>query len=351
MIATCVLILGDCSADSQPVHRLSGNDGPMRNVQRLVVMAVALAAVAAACGSEPDPDEAITAEETVVAEDNSPTDAPEENEAVQDGEQEGGQDERQGAVQEGEQEGGERPERPAGDGDGRPEDEQESAEPDVPVDSEDAAMRTEIVRSAQWADDVTITIDGNTVRFESDGLPSHEYLDAYLADGPDGKYLSGGAEAYDASFEFPLVPEAADSPSETSNGPIGVAISGAVYFDPYEANGEVVANDDNDTIDGVPFIDACGGHPIPRGTDYHYHGIPYCITDAVDTPGAHSTLIGFLFDGFPIYGPQDSDGEEPTDLDECHGHVGPTPEFDDDTYHYHIISTSNYISECLSGVS
>ncbi len=223
---------------------------------------------------------------------------------------------------------------------------------EVPADPDELATRADVALGAQWADNVEISISGSTMTFQSDGLPSHEYLDVYLGDGRDGKFVAGGVESYNASFDIPLVPERAESPTETGNGAIGVAISGAVFFDPYEGDGSnIVANDDNETIDGVPFIDACGGHPIPNGSSYHYHGIPFCITDAVDSPGQHSAIVGYLFDGYPIYGPQDVDGSEPTDLDACLGHTGPTPDFEQDTYHYHVISTANYISECFAGVA
>lgn len=220
------------------------------------------------------------------------------------------------------------------------------------VDTDELATRTDVALSAQWADNVEITIDGSSLIFESDGLPSHEYLDVYLGDGQDGKFIAGGVDSYIARYEIPLVPQVADSPTETGNGAIGVAISGAVFFDPYEGNGSAtVANDDNATIDGIPFIDACGGHPLPNGIMYHYHGIPFCITDALDVIGEHSIIIGYLFDGYPIYGPQDVGGEAPTDLDACLGHTGGTPEFETDTYHYHVSSEAHYISECLTGVS
>ncbi len=54
-------------------------------------------------------------------------------------------------------------------------------------------------------------------------------------------------------------------------------------------------------------------------------------------PGQHSLLISFHSDGLPVYGPLDVDGQPPTDLDECSGHVGPTPDADRDTYHYHVL--------------
>ncbi|MGL5862497.1 MAG: YHYH protein [Phycicoccus sp.] len=210
--------------------------------------------------------------------------------------------------------------------------------------------RSKAILGAGWSDNVSISIEGPTATFTSDGVPSHEVLDTYLADGRDGKYVSGGVESYDATFTFPVVPTAADSPVATNNGVIGVAISGAVFFNPYEGNGtDTVANDDNTTIDGVPFIDACGGHPLPNSIEYHYHGIPFCITDEVDTPGEHSAVIGYLLDGYGIYGPQDVTGTEPADLDECMGHFGPTPEFPEGVYHYHVSSKANYISECFHG--
>lgn len=222
----------------------------------------------------------------------------------------------------------------------------------VAAGSDELAARTAAVLGAAWAEHVTISVDGDSFTFSSDGLPAHEVLDQYLADGRDGKYVAGGVDATPLTVSIPLVPEVADSPTSTGNGSIGVAVSGAVFFDPYEGDGSAtVANDDNSTIDGVPFIDACGGHPLPNASTYHYHGIPFCITDALDTPGEHSSIIGYLFDGYAIYGPQDVDGEEPTDLDACMGHTGPTPEFEDDTYHYHVTSTANYISECLTGVA
>lgn len=95
-------------------------------------------------------------------------------------------------------------------------------------------------------------------------------------------------------------------------------------------------------------LDACNAHPSPQD-QYHYHGVPYFITDELDTDGEHSVLIGYLLDGFPIYGPQDEDGEAPTDLDECNGHFGPTPEFPDGVYHYHTTETAPFVPSCYSG--
>lgn len=228
------------------------------------------------------------------------------------------------------------------------------------------------VEAAQWSDNVTITVGADTFRFVSDGIPSHELPDEFLV--PTlGSFTPPVTEAEVAivptsiavvespvDVEIPLVPEWSDTPTDTSLGTIGVIISGAQLFNDYEdQNREFVAIDDNFSIDGVFFADACNGHPLALqadGTgsgDYHYHGVPYCITDDVDADGAHSTILGFLLDGYPVYGPQDEAGTIITsaDLDECSGHVGATPEFPDGIYHYHLTEDrSPYSIDCYHGV-
>ncbi len=48
-------------------------------------------------------------------------------------------------------------------------------------------------------------------------------------------------------------------------------------------------------------FDACLGHPNQTGT-YHNHVIPKCLFASTNTT-VHSPIIGYAFDGFPIYGP------------------------------------------------
>ena len=154
--------------------------------------------------------------------------------------------------------------------------------------------------------------------------------------------------AQNYEYEISLTPEYSETTTNTDFGLIGLIISGAALFNPYEGGGGV-ALDGNFDLNGVFFIDACNGHPQNQGA-YHYHGVPYCITDVIDVAGDHSTMIGVLLDGFPIYGPQDNGGDAPTDLDECHGHVGSTPEFPDGIYHYHLIESDEYSVPCYHGV-
>ncbi len=47
-------------------------------------------------------------------------------------------------------------------------------------------------------------------------------------------------------------------------------------------------------------FDNCLGHPQQQG-EYHHHVSPTCLYDDTDSLN-HSPIIGFAFDGFPIYG-------------------------------------------------
>jgi hypothetical protein len=122
-------------------------------------------------------------------------------------------------------------------------------------------------------------------------------------------------------------------------GPIGVAINGVPFYNPYNREG-------NDAVEG-PFaevFDSCCGHPDELGR-YHYHKYPVCVKSPFrDEDGKHSPLIGFAFDGFAIYGPQDEDGEPPKDLDECNGHSDA-----ERGYHYHVTAKSPYILGAYRG--
>lgn len=89
-------------------------------------------------------------------------------------------------------------------------------------------------------------------------------------------------------------------------GPIGVAVNGVVFFDPYDA----------DAVPALWRLDRCCGHPSPL-SQYHYHKYPVCVKSPwVDDGTSHSPLIGFAFDGFPVYGPYESSGVMAKDVKE-----------------------------------
>jgi len=225
------------------------------------------------------------------------------------------------------------------------------------------------VAAANWSEDVTITMDaeGNTFRFESNGMPNHAFAEQYLipTNPNEQPFADKSADAFavvnsaDYFVESPVdttittLPVYSDQVTDTSLGRIGVAISGAQIFNDYENHERsVVAKDDQVIHDHVAFLDDCNGHTLVDGSDYHYHGIPECITETVDQAGEHSTMIGVLGDGFPVYGNQGQSGVIVTndDLDACSGHFDVTPEFPAGTYHYHLTADeAPYSIDCYHG--
>lgn len=109
-------------------------------------------------------------------------------------------------------------------------------------------------------------------------------------------------------------------------GAIGVAVNGVVFFDPYDA----------DAVEAFWRLDRCCGHPSPQ-QQYHYHKYPVCVkTPWIDDGTDHSPLIGFAFDGFPVYGPYEAAGVMAKDstenpLNEFNVHEDP-----DRGPHYHV---------------
>ena len=114
----------------------------------------------------------------------------------------------------------------------------------------------------------------------------------------------------------------------TPLGAIGISANGVVFFNPSAGNGgnPPVGFNWNAHFEGSPVDfgdDSCGGHPEQTG-QYHYHDTHFLDCwkanaamanyndyyggsqfngDNLRHPDGHSKLVGFAFDGFPIYGP------------------------------------------------
>ncbi len=221
-------------------------------------------------------------------------------------------------------------------------------------------------QQAMWGDNVTVTYTDGLLRYVSDGLPNHERNAEYAVPNggvmvPDASSASAApdptkAQTYD--YSITMVPTFADSPTDASLGAIGVMISGAALFNPYEGDGTTVATQSNFSVknaagEDVWFLDDCAGHPNPMG-QYHYHALPKCVVATVDIASGPSHIIGIAFDGFPIYGDRDIDGNQltATDLDACNGITSPTPEFPGGVYHYALLDVADSTSSirCFSGV-
>lgn len=222
------------------------------------------------------------------------------------------------------------------------------------------------LKKASWGSNVTITYPTGYIRYRSNGIPNHSRRAQYALpnDGvvvPDGESTAHAGEdptkAQSYDFKIPTRPRKAATKTSTSLGAIGVMISGAVLFNPYEGDSVTVAKASNFTVkadDGtdVAFLDSCNGHPTPTGT-YHYHALPTCITAKVDKRKGRSHIIGIAFDGYPIYGNRDIKGREvrASQLDRCNGIASATPEFPKGVYHYVLLNTQDSRSSirCFNG--
>ena len=56
--------------------------------------------------------------------------------------------------------------------------------------------------------------------------------------------------------------------------------------------------------------------------------------------------MGFLLDGFPVYGPKEEDGSDVTSslLDDYHGHTHATIDYPTGMYHYHFTADAPYLN-------
>lgn len=145
----------------------------------------------------------------------------------------------------------------------------------------------------------------------------------------------GSPASRTVSFSLPMLPTVATNPGCVSLGAIGVTLNGVVMYNAADARGNDAAAHE--------IVDVYGGHPAM--TDYHYHFIPERL-DASRLADGHSGIIGYIRDGYPIYGYHGIGGAElrNTDLDECHGHSHGTL-----GYHYHATLEYPYTIGCYRG--
>ena len=78
---------------------------------------------------------------------------------------------------------------------------------------------------------------------------------------------------------------------------------------------------------------------------FFIHFIPFRL-DNETLENGHSGIVGYINDGFPIYGYNGVEGKEMSneDLDECHGHNHGTL-----GYHYHATIEYPYTIGCYKG--
>ncbi len=140
------------------------------------------------------------------------------------------------------------------------------------------------------------------------------------------------------TFTIPRFPSVSTSHSSTTGGAIGIARNGVEFFNQYNGAGALL-----DALE-INNADQYLGHPTPSnaGAQYHYHYEPKYLTKTF----GNSAFMGFLLDGFPVYGPNENGKKiTTTDLDIYNGHVSATEDYPNDKiYHYHVISATSSVS-------
>ena len=136
------------------------------------------------------------------------------------------------------------------------------------------------------------------------------------------------------TYKIPLNPTAASNPRPTQLGSIGVALNGVSFYNQYAGPNNQPLTDEIDSFDQY------NGHPQRVG-EYHYHVEPTYLTQSQ----GNNVLLGFLLDGFPVYGPFEN-GERVVNsiLDEYHDHEHVTADYPEGIYHYHITDADPYIN-------
>lgn len=198
------------------------------------------------------------------------------------------------------------------------------------------------VTDAGFEDEAWVTCHDDHAMIHSDSYASHEMMTGIVG---TNEQIPLPAPGYHAPIVFN--PSFHGEP-QTRDSSLGVAVNGIPIFD-YSAGGEMTVEElysyhpRQDTI-LIQQLDICGGH-TGRGDDYHYHELPRCMIEQMDNKD-DNPIIGWGFDGFPLYGNNNPDGSPIAQgaLDVCHGQLD--PKFG---YRYHTSDEPPYIWQCLVG--
>ncbi len=253
-----------------------------------------------------------------------------------------------------------------------------------------------------WICSLSFETNETHIQIDANGLPNHDFHS-----GP-----GCCAEQQDYTWVIPLEPtnQTECNPIQSTEGctmapergAVAFAVNGVSIFGPEDGpGGDAVAGqegayeEDRQNV----WLGLCHGHSGPGG-EYHYHADGNCMhwhpegeqtwldysLESSRTVSEHSPIVGFAFDGYPIYGfvGWDEEGEvaEMTSsyrlkegetgyngiedyeyiqglgyLDACNGHWGATPDYPEGIYHYHTTWENGeggigfpYFINCYRGV-
>lgn len=200
---------------------------------------------------------------------------------------------------------------------------------------------------------VDAVCDDDTVVITSNGIPDYTYIET----------SPGTPAAGDLTFTIPATPTVAEETTDVpALGSAAVAVNGVPIYGPTEGQG-------GDVLSLVGALSECGSHNGPTGFHMHLLGTSEttdCLYSA-DEVASGPQLVGYAFDGYPIYtgnGTYESSWELTDeslfatdtwnahtyvegsgDLDECNGLTDA-----DGNYAYYTTDTFPYVLGCYTGV-
>lgn len=163
---------------------------------------------------------------------------------------------------------------------------------------------TNVYRTTVTTTTGTTTIPSNVLKVQystSDVYVSCTCIPGYSI----GPWTGNPNHASNQNFVFKITQNPQRATGTATNiglGHIGVWTNGVSIFNVSDAqsyNNAGVWNRNAYYWEGNGF-DQCLGHPQQQG-EYHHHVSPTCLYDDKDSLH-HSPIIGFAFDGFPVYG-------------------------------------------------
>ncbi len=216
---------------------------------------------------------------------------------------------------------------------------QEEEEENPPSTNIDIAT---LISSFDTHSEFTITQENNSLNISTNNLPNHTspywptsnpLYEVYNGSNSNFNKNPNTIQSQNISLTIPRYPEEASSHESTPLGAIGIARNGVVFYNQYAGPNQPLTNEINS-------FDQWLGHPQNQGA-YHYHIEPTYMTELY----GKDAFLGLLADGFPVYGPVENETTVTnSDLDEYHGHFGPTDDFPDGIYHYHITDEDPYLN-------
>lgn len=145
--------------------------------------------------------------------------------------------------------------------------------------------------------EVTFDYVNGVIIVTTNGIPDHP---TGPFDGSTGCFNPNSVLPQDRTYRIPMIPQDTNNPAIVvldQPGPISVTVNGVPFYNPYDVGG----------VDAPSTLcfDDYNGHPQMQG-EYHYHQWSPAL-DNMETDG-HSGVVGYAFDGYPIFGPWESDG-------------------------------------------